>query len=518
MNPNNDIHGKKCIRVEASAVNHYPRSSPLGSPKHTTVAHQQDAGTSLQPEVGPFKTAEDDHTTNLSDSYTDDQMETESSSIVADQSSLEDVETVVDGDMMQHSPQQQHDQALPEHPGVLPQAPLGDSSVSLGDDDEEAPHSHSSDTAEQMELNLLGSSNSVATFSVDSILSRNDQDWGDGGDIPATASESSSHQSVSVMVPQPPNPTCQVPPPVVSYPVPPPVASLEQHSDNDEANSLKLDLSTLPVDSGGSGSAPAHIDDDREDPYAPAPLTEGRQSEVSLEDVALFAEGPSIQHYEENPSVGHLLLILLGSDLLTGMEPIRPPNRPELVQEVKRRCQFLPKGKRVAPSHMNMQKMLQWLEQNPVLLDEEKPYFLWELRRLNHGPRALPGADSPPNGDGPSNGDGPPVHEPRPSDETPREALPPVFYSSMDLATTAYDTMMRDVMTGEDLEAFGEIEKAVETREGLEEWSGREYMMHLMGESYRFFSKEAWKDENRRMWEPHMLKIEPEQDRPVWIA
>jgi len=139
--------------------------------------------------------------------------------------------------------------------------------------------------------------------------------------------------------------------------------------------------------------------------------------------VSPLPDGPSIKHYLGDPSEDRLFLILRGESeqdfpqLSAAKRCIKSANRVTLLREAKRRCQLIPRGKRVAPSVMDKQMILRWLEKNPVLHDEEKPFFLHELKRLDHEPRALFGSDSSPNNDGPFE------YEPRPSDETSREAV-----------------------------------------------------------------------------------------------
>jgi len=163
--------------------------------------------------------------------------------------------------------------------------------------------------------------------------------------------------------------------------------------------------------------------DDIEDPFAPATLTEDAQTEVSPEEAqmaaAFLAGGPSIQNYEERPSDARLLLILLGEseqdfpELLAATKRIGRLRLSELKLEARRRCQILPKRKRVPSSQMGKAQLLRWLEENPTLRNEEKPYFQWVLGNLDLGACTPPGGDGPFGGDnpfddnGPSGGDGP---------------------------------------------------------------------------------------------------------------
>jgi len=103
---------------------------------------------------------------------------------------------------------------------------------------------------------------------------------------------------------------------------------------------------------------------------------------------ALASDGPSKTYYEEATSSSRLFLILLGESedefpgYLSAWQEQRKPTAKDFRAEVKRRCGLLPKGERVTPSQWNKKMLEDWLMKNPVLKEEEKPYFLFQLNDL----------------------------------------------------------------------------------------------------------------------------------------
>jgi len=104
--------------------------------------------------------------------------------------------------------------------------------------------------------------------------------------------------------------------------------------------------------------------------------------------VSALCDGPSVRHYSEEPANLRLLIILLGESrdefprhdgcqkMMSSL--LREPTTiPMLRAEVKRRIEVMkvPLGKRVPPSHLSRVQLEDWLSKNPVLLEEEKPYF-----------------------------------------------------------------------------------------------------------------------------------------------
>jgi len=113
------------------------------------------------------------------------------------------------------------------------------------------------------------------------------------------------------------------------------------------------------------------------------------------------SEGPTVKYYEEAPSESRLLLSLRGEDdsEFPGLSSALGDKRSqkiltkELLREVaKVRCKYFKspehdsgtKGRAIVPSQMSVKQLEKWLYENPIVLDEEKPYLRKELRILTN--------------------------------------------------------------------------------------------------------------------------------------
>jgi len=107
------------------------------------------------------------------------------------------------------------------------------------------------------------------------------------------------------------------------------------------------------------------------------------------------SEGPTVKYYEEAPSESRLLLSLRGEDdsefpgLSSALGDKRSPRiTVQMLREIaKVRSNHFAKnkatrGKKIGPANMGKNQLQRWLDNNPIVLDVEKPYLRQELRKL----------------------------------------------------------------------------------------------------------------------------------------